>query len=100
VADVGKSGACRNRCELDVASLDDVLERSKTAYQKASALYAKSGTSIILLGIIFLVLGILFELLAGDALGKGFGGAFLVVAAIFIIWGFNYRQAARKFRAK
>jgi len=57
IAEVGLSCSCRGRCEADVATLNDLVERGRTAYQKASATYFRSGVFITMLGAVFELLG-------------------------------------------
>ena len=57
--DIGHGLACKNSCENEVRALNDVLERSKTAYQKAGKAYKRTALISGLLGCAFLLWGIL-----------------------------------------
>ena len=45
ISEVGLSCSCRNRCEADVATLNDLVQRGRSAYQKASANQFRSALS-------------------------------------------------------
>jgi hypothetical protein len=57
-ADVNAT-ACRNRCEQQVAAINEVIERSKTAYQKTSGAYARNALVFALMGLTLCVVGAL-----------------------------------------
>ncbi|HNQ73210.1 MAG TPA: hypothetical protein PKN95_06350 [Verrucomicrobiota bacterium] len=97
IAEVGLSCSCRNRCEADVATLNDLVERGRTAYQKTSATYFQSGWFILLLGIPFLVLGV-----AGVSSGTGgeWGYFLLTMGVLFMGWGVSHFISARRLRQK
>ena len=58
IAQVGLSSSCRNRCEADVGTLNDLLERGRTAYQKTGAIWFRSGIFSLLLGGVFMIFGV------------------------------------------
>jgi len=97
VAEVGLSCSCRNRCEADVALLNDLIERGRTAYQKTSATYFRSGFFTCLLGVVFLVLGI-----AGKASStRSEWLVFLwITGFLFVGWGVSQLISARRFKQK
>jgi hypothetical protein len=93
-AEVGSSAACRNRCEDDVAALNEMIQRNKTSFQKASGAYLRSGLLLCVLGVAFAVFG---------ATMRGDGGPvyFLVVmGGLFFIYGFSQLFTARRFNSK
>jgi hypothetical protein len=93
-AEVGTSVARRNRCEDEVASLNDLLQRNKSTFQKASAIYTRSGIFLTALGVIFGGLGLL-NWINGDR------GPFLpIFGVVFILYGFSQFGAARRYREK
>src|SRR5882672_10409620 len=56
-AEVGTSSACRNRCEGEVESLNDMSQRNKSAFQKASGVYTRSGIFTTTMGAVFAGIG-------------------------------------------
>jgi len=57
--DIGNGLACKNACEDEVKALNDMLERNKTAYQKAGRVYKRNALISGLIGCFFLLWGIL-----------------------------------------
>lgn len=97
IAEVGLSCSCRGRCEADVATLNDLVARAHTAYQKTSATYFRSGIFTTLLGTIFALLGV-----AGVSSRERSEWSFfmLFMGIIFIGWGVSHFVSARKMRQK
>jgi hypothetical protein len=97
IAEVGLGCSCRNRCEADVATLNDLVERGRTAYQKTSATYFRTGLFTFLLGCVFFLLGAF-----GATRGAGgeWGYFFLVTGALFLGWGISYFVSARRAKQK
>ena len=58
VAEVGVSMACKGRCEAEVATLNDLVQRGKSAYAKASESYVKTAIFTGLFGSAFVVFGL------------------------------------------
>ena len=58
-ADVPPGTACKNRCEKEVADLNMIIQRSKTAYQKTGIAYKRSGFVMLIIALIFLGFGLL-----------------------------------------
>jgi Flp pilus assembly protein TadB len=52
--DVGNGLACRDRCEAEVRSLNRVIERNKTAYEKTSGAYVRTAAFYGVVGLVFL----------------------------------------------
>lgn len=88
-ADVPPGVACRGRCEEDVASLNLVLQRSKTAYQKTGAAYRRNAIAALMTGLVFVAFGVLTALAA-----KSYGALLLApLGGIFFLWSyFSYRS--------
>ena len=88
-ANVPPGTACKGRCEEEVASINVMVERSKSAYQKAGQAYKVNALFLILGGLTFAVLGLIPVLR-----GRGMGTLFLVfIGTILIVWGlFSYRS--------
>jgi hypothetical protein len=97
VVEVGRSCSCRNRCEADVATHNDLVERGRTAYQKTSATYFRSGIFTLLLGVMFLLIG-----LAGVSKGtEGAWGYFpLVMGFVFAGWAVSHFVSAKRLGQK
>lgn len=97
IAEVGLSCSCRNRCEADVATLNELVERARTAYHKTSAAYFWSGLFTFLLGIPFLIFG-LFAVSSGPR-GQ-WGYLLLVIGILFAGWGVSQFVSARRMNRK
>ena len=85
-ADVNSGTACVNRCESEVAAVNLVIERSKTAYQKTGGAYKRSGLWLLAMGLLFVAIGLLPILMGTGNYGSGFlsvMGLFFVVGAMF-----------------
>jgi hypothetical protein len=90
--DVGPGTACKNRCEIDVAELNTIIERSKTAYSKTGSAYRRSAFSILALGLIFSGFGILPIIVSGN-----YGSSFMaVVGVLFIVWSYSQFKSGRQ----
>lgn len=97
IAEVGLSCSCRGRCEADVSTLNDLVERGRTAYQKTSANYFRSGVFVTMLGVIFLSLGVVGVTSSESSEWSYF---FLFVGLIFSGWDVSHFVSARKMRQK
>lgn len=97
VTEVGLSLSCKDRCETVVGTMNDLVERGSTAYQKTSASYLRSGILVSLLGLIFFVLGV-FGLLGGD---RGPWAVLIaVMGLLFLGMGVSSLISARRFKQK
>jgi len=87
--DVSPGLACRARCEADVASLNEMIQRGKTAYQKTGAAYLRNGVALLISGFLFTGFGLLPVLVA-----KNYGAIFMVpLGFVFLLWSyFSYRS--------
>ena len=94
VSEVGTSISCKNRCEADVAALNELVQRGRTAYQKTSGTYLRSGIFILLLGLVFLLIGI------ASSINSQPNYFLLITGALFICWGISYFFSARRFGQK
>jgi len=74
-----------------------LVERGRTAYQKTSAAYFRSGIFVTLLGAIFALLG-----LAGVTSSEPSKSSYflLFMGVIFAGWGVSHFFSARKMRQK
>ena len=97
IAEVGLSCSCRGRCEPDVTTLNDLVERGRTAYQKTSAIYFRSGIFVTILGTIFALLGV-----AGltNREHSEFGFFLLFIGVVFAGWGVSHFVSAKKMSQK
>jgi len=80
--DVGNGLACKNFCEAEVRALNDVLERSKTAYQKTAKAYKRNALISGLFGAAFLLWGILQAALTNN---PGLGVFMIPAGVIFLL---------------
>ena len=94
ISEVGTSVSCKNRCEADVAALNELLLRGRTAYQKTSGTYLRSGVFILLLGAVFLLIGI------SSIVNSQPNYFLLVTGVLFIGWGISYFFSAKRFNQK
>ncbi len=79
--------ACRGRCEAEVEALDQIVQRSKTAYAKAAGLYQRGAYVLAAFGFFFLAYGVL---------SPGANTFFLVMGAVMFAGAvFQYRSAQR-----
>jgi predicted phage tail protein len=91
-ADVPPGTACKGKCEEDVAALNTMIQRGKTAYQKTGKAYKKNSIAILLMGLIFFAIGIV-PILAGH----GYGSAFMAIfGLVFMIWSFFSYQSGQQ----
>ena len=97
IAEVGLSCSCRSRCEADVATLNDLVERGRTAYQKTSATYFRSGVFTTMLGAIFLLLGMV-GVTSNER--SEWSYVLLSIGAIFAGWGVSHFVSARRMSQK
>lgn len=58
-ADLADGTACKERCEVQVAAINEVMERNKTGYQKAGSAYARNAIVYFLLGAMMCLIGAL-----------------------------------------
>jgi hypothetical protein len=93
-AEVGNGGACRNRCEGDVAALNKIIERNRTVYSKASALHRRNGWLFIVAGLAF---GLVIFYLGSD---EPPNPLLLVLTAFFLVAGVFSLINARRFADK
>lgn len=90
--DVPPSTACKSRCEGEVAALNLVMERGKTAYQKTGKAYRLVSIVALLIGGLFTILGLLPILL-----GQGYGAIIAApIGAIFMFYGYALRRNAKQ----
>lgn len=89
LADVPPGVACRNRCETEVAALNLLIRRNRTAYQKAGASWRRNAIGMLLAGLLFGGLGLLLLVFKGDS-----GAIFMMpLGALFLLWSFfSYRS--------
>ena len=88
--DIGNGLACRNRCEEEARSLNRVIERNKTAYEKTSGAYSRVALFYAGLGAVVLVGGVM----------DWRGNQWLLVPAgvVFLLSAVLHYSTGRKFR--
>jgi hypothetical protein len=94
VAEVGMSVRCRNRCEADVAAINDMVLRGRAAYQKGSALQSKTGMFTVMIGVVLLGFGIFWSI------GSEPHYFILVMEALMCAYGVAVIAAVRKLARK
>lgn len=89
-AEVGRSCACRDRCEADVEKLNDMIVRGSSVYQKTSGVYVRSGVFLIVMGFLFAGFGVF---VLGSEQPNYF---FLILGILFAVYGaFQFLTAKR-----
>ena len=97
ITEVGLSCSCKNRCESVVATMNDLVERGATAYQKSSMLQLRNGIFVLLLGIVFISLAVL-RFTKGDV--SEWTYFFLAAGVLFAGLGVVALIGAKRFREK
>lgn len=97
VTEVGLSCSCRGRCEADVATLNDLVERSRTAYQKNGAMTARAAIFVTLMGTLFTVLGVA-DVVGGVA--SEWSYAQVLMGILFGGWGVSLFASAKRMTQK
>jgi hypothetical protein len=97
IAAVGRSCACKERCEGDVSAQADVLERGRTVYQKTASIYFRNGVFVVLMGLAFCILGT--PVFSRGTLSSS-NAVFFGLGLLFIGWGISSFVSARRFRKK
>lgn len=98
VADVPPGSACRGRCEQEVAAVNLMLERGKSAYLKAGNAYRRNAIAFLIMGLVMVAFGLLPLVTNGD---KGalflavFGGFFLLLSFFSFRSGKQIEQVSR-----
>jgi len=91
-ADVPPGVACRGKCEADVAALDLVIQRSKTAYQKAGAAHRRNALGMLIMGLLFVGFGSLLLILSPDSSGI----LFVLLGCVILLWAFFSHRSGRQ----
>lgn len=58
-AAVTNGTACANRCEAEVLAMNEIIQRNKTGYQKASGAYARNAVLYLVMGLMIVGIGAL-----------------------------------------
>jgi hypothetical protein len=96
-ADVGTGCACRGRCEDDVAAINEILQRGRTAYQKSSATFFRTALLTSAMGITFVALGSRALSWSRDHTAAY---AIIFLGVLFVVWGISYYVSSRRLREK
>ncbi len=96
VAEVGLSCSCKGECEKVVATMNDLVERGRTAYQKMSAVQLRFGIAFALFGVILLALSSLYF---ADAQSE-YGYFLLACSVPLLVLGALMIYSARRLREK
>jgi Flp pilus assembly protein TadB len=87
--DVGNGLACPQRCEEEVRSLNRMIARNKTAYQKTSGAYVRVAAFYALVGVGFFTAGLLDW--------HGFAWMLVPAGVIFLVAGILHYVTGRRF---
>ena len=87
--DVGNGLACRARCENEVRSLNEIIQRNKTAYQKTQSAYVRTAVFYGGLGGLCLLAGVLNW--------RGFGWLLMPAGLVFLFAAWLHYSTGRKF---
>ena len=89
LVDVPPGVACRGKCEADVAAVNLVIQRSKTAYQKTGVAYRRNAIATVIMGLFFIGFGVL-PILVSD----NYAALFMApLGCVFLLWSyFSYRS--------
>ncbi len=89
-APVSNGLACRGRCEAEVEALDRIVQRSKTAYAKAGALYQRGAFVLAALG---------FAMVGYGLLGAGDPVFFLLLGGLMFAGAVSQYLSGRRYAA-
>ena len=94
-ADIPPGVACRDKCEADVAALNLVLQRSKTAYQKTGASYRGIAITMLIAGIFFTGFGLIPIIVS-----RNYGALFFVpIGGIFLLLSYFSHRSGEQIMA-
>ena len=82
-SDVGNGMACKNKCEPEVRAMNEIITRSKTAYQKTGNFAAAIGGFFIICGLV----AVAAMFIARDPALLVVGSFVLVAGAILFLFG-------------
>ena len=77
-----------------MAAINEMLQRGRTAYQKASGTFLRSGIFILLLGAVFLIVGV------ASSIGSQPNYFLIVMGLLFVSWGISQFFTARRYKKK
>lgn len=89
-SDVGNGLACRDRCEEQVRDVNRIIERNKTAYEKASGAYGRTALFYGAVGLVFLAGGLLNW--------RGYGWALAPAGVIFLVAAWLHYSTGRRYQ--
>ena len=94
-AELSNGIACKNRCEIEVEVVNQLINRNKTAYQKTSSAYSRNA-------LIYLLLGILFVAYSGmnETSNSALDWFLLLGGIIFLIGAIFYYSLGKKYSQK
>lgn len=91
-AEVGNGIACKSKCEAEVAAINEIINRSKTAHQRSASAFSRNA-------IIYLMIGVLFVGWGGwDVQTRPALGLFLLLAgAVFLAGALMSYSTSKKY---
>jgi uncharacterized membrane protein HdeD (DUF308 family) len=75
-----------------VAALNEMIQRGRTAHQKACSTFLRSGIFILLLGAVFLTIGVV------SSIGSQPNYFLLLTGILFVVWGISQFFTARRYK--
>ena len=88
--DVGNGIACKGRCETQVISANELIERNKKAYQKQTGVNTRSAILYGCLGLVFMIFGL-------TQLNTSLAYFLIPVGIIFLLASWFTYSAGKKF---
>ena len=83
--------ACKNRCEAEVEAVNQIIERSKTSYQKTSSAFSRNAIVYLMFAVVF---GFWALIRSGGS--PGLVWTMLAIAIVFLIASlFSYSTSRR-----
>ena len=83
---------CKDRCENEVSALNEIIDRSKTAYAKSRSAYARNAAFLVMMAIVIGVYGAI-----SLAASPSSGGFLILMAVVFLIGALLIYSVGRKF---
>ena len=93
--EVGTATACKGRCEADVAAINDLMMRGRTAYQKGSATHYKLAVFCGLMGVIMGGFGFMVR-----SEGSPAWGVFFLFGLVFLLGAGMFTHSARRLQQR
>lgn len=94
VVNVEPGSSCAGRCEEEVAAINILLERGKTAYKKTGVAYRRTAVFGLLMGLIFVLIGAIpIAMNFGNRL---FWISVVAIGVVYFIWSWLTFKSSRE----